>query len=189
MTVIDPLEPVITTERLELHHLGASEVLALYDDPDDRSAYDRCGFTNPCGVLVDEDEILLRRVTQLRRDPAVNRWLIRFIVDRQTKVAIGSTSFHGPPDDDGVLEIGLGLHDSFRHQGFGSEAVRAMWGWAIEQPEVTRLRYSVSRLNVASVRLIATMKFNLVGQQMDEVDGPEDVYELSVEEFRQISRG
>ena len=45
------------------------------------------------------------------------------------------------------------------------------------------LRYTVSPTNVASVKLIESFGFNLVGQQLDEIDGPEDIYELSAAAF------
>ena len=61
-----------------------------------------------------------------------------------------------------------------------------MWTWAVAQPEVRTLRYTVSKSNVASVRLVGRFNFNLVGSQIDDKDGPEDVYELSASEFRRL---
>ena len=58
-----------------------------------------------------------------------------------------------------------------------------MWSWAVERPEVSMLRFTVSPTNVASVKLIESFGFNLVGQQLDETDGPEDIYEMSAAAF------
>ena len=58
-----------------------------------------------------------------------------------------------------------------------------MWTWAAAQPGVRIFRYTVSPDNVASVGLVQKFGFHHVGQQIDLDDGPEDIYEMSVEEF------
>ena len=126
------------------------------------------------------------RAPQVQKEPATNKWFIRWIVLRSTSEVIGSTSFHGPPDEDGMIEIGLGLHEQFHRQGFGFEAVMGMWKWAATQPGVRIFRYTVSPANVASVALVLKCGFSCVGQQIDEIDGPEDIYEMSVEEFLSV---
>jgi RimJ/RimL family protein N-acetyltransferase len=179
-------EPMIDTPRLELHHLGVREMVTLFEDPEDTSIYAGRSYTNPYRVLMDDNKPLAWRVPQAKADPSANRWFVRLVVLRETGFVIGSTSFHAPPDARGMLEIGLGLHEDFRGQGFGTETVHGMWTWAVAQPEVRTLRYTVSKSNVASVRLVGRFNFNLVGSQIDDKDGPEDVYELSASEFRRL---
>ena len=60
-----------------------------------------------------------------------------------------------------------------------------MWGWVTEEPGVRVLRYTVSPSNIASVKIIKYFRFTYIGQQLDEIDGPEDIYEMSVAEFRE----
>jgi RimJ/RimL family protein N-acetyltransferase len=182
----ETLEPVIDTPRLQLHHLGAREMVALFEDPEDTSIYLGQSYTNPYRELMDDNKVLQWRVPQVRKNPSANKWFIRLIVLRETGFIIGSSSFHAPPDAQGMLEIGLGLHQEFRGQGFGAEALRAMWSWAVAQAEVKTLRYTVNKSNVASVRLVGRFNFNLVGRQIDDKDGPEDIYELSASEFRRL---
>jgi RimJ/RimL family protein N-acetyltransferase len=83
-----------------------------------------------------------------------------------------------------MVEIGLGVHDSFQRQGFGREALLGMWLWVVNQPGVKKLRYTVDPNNTASVALVQQFGFTNVGQQIDEEDGPEDIYEMSANEFR-----
>ena len=96
---------------------------------------------------------------------------------------MGSTSFHGPPDSDGMVEIGLGVHESFRRRGYAREALLGMWRWAATQDGARTFRYTVDPGNVPSVELVRSFGFAHVGQQIDEIDGPEDVYEMGVAEF------
>jgi RimJ/RimL family protein N-acetyltransferase len=102
---------------------------------------------------------------------------------KESKEIIGSTSFHGVPDENGMMEIGLGIEEAFRDQGYAREALLGMWRWVSDQPEVKTLRYTVSPDNLPSIAVINYFGFEYKGQQMDEVDGPENIYEMSTEEF------
>jgi RimJ/RimL family protein N-acetyltransferase len=82
-----------------------------------------------------------------------------------------------------MVEVGLGVHEKFQRRGFAREALLGMWMWASEQPGVKVFRYTVDPNNTASVGLIKGLTFTYVGQQIDEEDGPEDIYEMFVEDF------
>jgi ribosomal-protein-alanine N-acetyltransferase len=178
-------EPTIGTPRLELHHVGVEELLALARDPEAASICEGHEYSNPLRVLMDGHGPLPWRVPQVEADPRVNRWFVRFVVLRTTGTIVGHTSFHEPPDPGGTIEIGLTLHPSYRQQGLGTEVVRGMWSWSVAQPEVAMLRYTVSPTNHASVNLVERFGFARVGQQVDELDGPEDIYEMTADEFRE----
>jgi RimJ/RimL family protein N-acetyltransferase len=176
-------EPVIVCERLDLHHISASDVVTLYEDPENFSIYNKGDFTNPHRVLIDGHSPLRWRVPQVKANPEVNKWFVRWMVLRETSEIVGSLSFHGSPDENGMLEIGLGVHEKFWRQGFGYEALMGMWLWAASQSGVLKFRYTVDPNNQASVGLVRKFGFAHVGQQIDDEDGPEDIYEMSVKNF------
>ena len=103
------IEPVIQTERLELHHLSAEAIIELFEEKRDAVALAGRNFSNPHRVLVDNSGPLHWRVPQVKIDPSVNKWFVRWIVLKETAEVIGSTSFHGVPDAEGMMEIGLGI--------------------------------------------------------------------------------
>ena len=103
---------------------------------------------------------------------------------KQSREIIGSISFHGVPDENGMVEIGLGIEPEFQNKGFAKEALMAMWAWAIYQPGVKSFRYTVSPDNAPSIKVIEYFGFPFTGVQIDEEDGPESIYEISVENFR-----
>ena len=177
-------EPVIATARLDLHHISATDLVTLFETPDEPALFHDKPYTNPHRVLMDSSGPLRWRVPQVLANPIVNRWFVRWMVERSTGVIVGSLSFHAPPDDEGMVEIGLEVHGDFRRQGYGREALLGMWLWVVKQSGVKKLRYTVDPNNTASVALVQQFGFINVGQQIDEEDGPEDIYELSAENFQ-----
>ena len=180
----DVSEEIIFTPRLELHHISASDLVKLFESPEDSSIYVGEPYVNPHRVLMDESGPLRWRVPQVKSDPSVNKWFVRWMVEKSTREIVGSVSFHGPPDELGMMEIGLGVHPGFQRRGYATEALTAMWSWVIDQPSVELLRYTVDPNNDASISVIRKFGFERVGQQIDPEDGPEDIYEMSANEFR-----
>jgi RimJ/RimL family protein N-acetyltransferase len=83
-----------------------------------------------------------------------------------------------------VIEIGLDVESAFQRQGYGKEILQAMWGWVVTEPNVKMLRYVVRPTNVASIALITSFGFNLMGEQVVEDNEPANVYEMSADEYR-----
>lgn len=176
---------LIVTPRLDLRLIPIPELLMLHEDPDNPELLADRDFTNPHDELSHSHSGPLRwRVPQVKADPAVNIWFIRWIVLRETKEIVGSISFHSPPDDSGVIEIGFGISQARRNNGFGTEALLGMWSWVIAQPGVKMLRYTVSASNLPSMAIISKFDFPHVGQQVDAEDGLEEIFEMSVADFQ-----
>ncbi|CAN2182663.1 RimL Acetyltransferases, including N-acetylases of ribosomal proteins [Candidatus Nanopelagicaceae bacterium] len=177
-------ERPIKTERLELHHIPAEGIIALLQEKNDLPAIAGRDFSNPHKNLVLDSGPLPWRVPQVKADPSTNKWFVRFIVDAKPREVIGSTSFHGVPDSEGMMEIGIGIEEAFWGNGYATEALLGMWKWVCGEAGVRTLRYTVSPSNLASVAIIKKFEFTYMGQQIDEEDGPEDIYEMSVDEFK-----
>jgi RimJ/RimL family protein N-acetyltransferase len=175
---------LIQTDRLELHHIGAEDLIDLFEKRDDTNALLGKTFSNPLRVLIDFQGPLAWRVPQVKINPEVNKWFVRWAVLRSTQEVIGSSSFHGAPNEIGMMEIGLGVETAFQRQGFGREILQGMWGWVVTEPGVKTLRYTVSPTNTASIALINSFGFENIGEQMDKIDGPESIYEMSADQYR-----
>jgi RimJ/RimL family protein N-acetyltransferase len=176
---------VIATKRLDLNLIPIAELIMLHEDPDNPALLTDREFSNPYKELTHEHSGPLRwRVPQVKADPSTNVWFIRWIVLRETKQIVGSISFHAPPDEVGMIEVGFGICEPCRNNGFGKEALLGMWTWVIDQPGVHTLRYTVSASNGPSMSIINSLGFEHVGQQIDEEDGPEEIFEMSANEFR-----
>jgi RimJ/RimL family protein N-acetyltransferase len=177
---------LIATERLDLHTVLPREYAILaVDRADPRLWVDR-GFANPHGHLVDDPGPLPFRIPLVEADPQAAPFLLRLAVHRVRRVVIGSAGFHGRPDEDGMVEIGLGIAPAERGHGYAQEVLRGMWAWVLTRPEVRTLRYTVGPANAPSQAIIRKLGFEYRGQQIDEKDGPEDVYELAASDYRRL---
>jgi RimJ/RimL family protein N-acetyltransferase len=175
---------LIQTDRLDLHHISSEDLIDLFENRDDTNALSGKAFSNPLRVLIDFQGPLAWRVPQVKINPEVNKWFVRWAVLRSTQEVIGSSSFHGAPDENGMMEIGLGVETAFQRQGFGREILQGMCGWVVNEPGVKTLRYTVSPTNMASIALINSLGFENIGEQLDEIDGPESIYEMSADQYR-----
>jgi ribosomal-protein-alanine N-acetyltransferase len=175
---------LIQSDRLDLHHIEADDLIYIFEKRDDSEVLAGKDFRNPFRVLIDFQGSLASRIPQIQKDPSVNKWFVRWVVLRSTQEIIGATSFHGAPDENGVIEIGLEVESAFQRQGYGKEILQGMWGWVVTEPAIKILRYSVKENNVASIALINSFGFKLMGEQIDENNEVANVYEMSANDYR-----
>jgi RimJ/RimL family protein N-acetyltransferase len=138
------------------------------------------GAIVPAWMAHELENFLKYRLSQLRLDPAMRVWLGRAMVLTEAdggRRVIGSIGFHGPPDAEGRLEVGYGVDSRYRRRGYASESVKALFDWAHQEHGITRFVASISPDNEPSLRLTAAYGFHKVGEQMDEIDGLEYVFE------------
>ncbi len=137
------------------------------------------GFSLPSGWPDKHDERFLRlRLAQLQADPEAEPWLVRAIILRgPRRRMIGHIGFHGPPKE-GAAEMGYTIFERYRRRGFALEAAVSLMDWASSEHGVNRFIVSISPENEPSLALAAKMGFQRAGEQVDEVDGLEYVFEL-----------
>ena len=120
------------------------------------------------------------RLEQAARDPRAPGWTAGPAWALPDGPVVGHAGFHGPPDADGMVEIGYTVDPVFRRRGYGRAMVRALLDRARLQPEVSRVRASIAPDNVASLGTIRGFGFTQVGEQWDDEDGLEILYEVEV---------
>ena len=174
-------DDVIRSARLDLPLLTLEQLDRL-------AAGDGAGLNDLAATFSDEwvdgvRGLAARRAQQIRQHPADAHWLLRPILRRAAdatspSTALGYLNFHGAPDENGMVEIGYMLLAEARGQGYAIEAVRAAFGWATRVHGIHRFRASVSPDNARSLNLIGKLGFVQIGDQWDEEDGLELVFEL-----------
>jgi RimJ/RimL family protein N-acetyltransferase len=86
------------------------------------------------------------------------------IVRRSDGLAVGDAGFHGPPDEDGQVEIGYALVPVARGVGLAREATRLLVEWARAQPGVRSVIARVEPSNGPSRRLLERLGFARDGE-------------------------
>lgn len=141
------------------------------------------GFANPYRHLVDEPGPLVHRIPRVKVDPSFADIGLVLAIHKLAKIIIGSAGFHDQPDQNGMIEIGFGILPEYQNQGYGKELLHGMWQMILKNPKVKTLRYTVSPDNAPSIHIIKNLGFNLIGEQIDEEDGLELIYEMDSAEY------
>jgi len=173
-----PPSPARPSQHVELIQLPAAAIHAL-------AAGDlaRADLAAPIALtpsFVDPDDGVWRlRSRQLDDDPACAVWITRAIWDPDTRAAVGRAGFHGPPDDAGMVEIGYAVDPGHRRRGYARAALEALLERASREPSVRTVRVTISPDNAASRLLVQQYGFVEVGEQWDDEDGLEIIFEVA----------
>lgn len=142
------------------------------------------------------------RSEQVRERPGDASWVTRLLVDSSlvtgtrggagsgsgggsgpaapAGTAVGRAGFHGPPDARGMVEVGYEVVPWARRRGYARAALGALLAVAQQRADVQVLRATISPENTASRALVASFGLVEVGEQWDEEDGLETIFELPV---------
>jgi RimJ/RimL family protein N-acetyltransferase len=169
------------TPRVEILQLDADALRGLGDG--DQAAAERTSPV-PLSPYLAGDEC--QRVWEIRAeqvvdDPASAAWITGIVWDPERELAVGRAGFHGPPDADGMVEVGYSIDPRFRRQGYARAALRALIARAEAEPGVRTFRATISPDNIASRDLVLAHGLVEVGEQEDDEDGLEIIYELPVD--------
>jgi RimJ/RimL family protein N-acetyltransferase len=168
---------VILTERLELVPL-APAILELIERGDADGAARELDAEVP--QRWTETIPARRRLEQLAADPSEQPRLVRAAILGAPRHVIGSIGFHGPPDARGRVEIGYDIVPSQRRKGYAREAIAGLTACAYASGKARVCVASVSPRNAASLALVQSLGFRQVGEQIDEEDGLELVFERAL---------
>lgn len=125
------------------------------------------------------------RSEQITRTPIDASWVTRLIVDPKFTAPVGLAGFHGAPDCRGMVEVGYRVDPIYRRRGYARQSLEILLDVAERQPDVSVVRATISPENTVSKALIDGCGFIEVGEQWDDEDGLEIIYEVdtSAERF------
>ncbi|MFC8127050.1 GNAT family N-acetyltransferase [Streptomyces sp. NPDC057302] len=81
-------------------------------------------------------------------------WGMFALIRAEDEIAVGGMGFHGPPDEEGVAEVGYDLAVGARGRGYASEALAALSTLALTRPGVTSLLAIIEPDNTASQTVV-----------------------------------
>lgn len=130
-------EIVVRTDRLCIMPQNGAEVRALYDQEENEEM-----------KQVYDD--IIRMMAQL---PGQEEWGSEWKI-MLGQARIGGIGFKGLPDDDGVVEIGYGIVEEYRRNGYATEALKGMVSWAFEQSGVNQVVAQTEESNDISAKVL-----------------------------------
>jgi RimJ/RimL family protein N-acetyltransferase len=126
------------------------------------------------------------RFEQWQQNPEYGPWSIRAIALRGTGEMVGYINAHAAPQPGFMegkapngIEIGYLIFSPWRGRGIAYEAITAFNAWA-RAHGVDSVVLSISPENEASLALAAKLGASKIGSHIDERDGPEDIFLLSL---------
>ncbi len=78
-----------------------------------------------------------------------------------------------------MVEVGYAVDPALRRQGYARAALEVLLERAAREPQVRIVRVTMSPDNIASHGVISAYGFLRVGEQWDDEDGFEIVYEVA----------
>lgn len=176
MTVSQPVQ----TPRLALVPLPPLLVAALVTG-DLKTAGSLASFALDEETFAGDQHVLALRHAQLTADPSEEPWLLRAAVGRETGAVMGKVGFHAPPAPAGVVEIGYRVDPAYRGQGFATEMAVGLIRWGAAHG-ASAIVASVRPDNLPSLAIIGRLGFQRTGEQIDDIDGLEWIFTLSLTE-------
>lgn len=119
-----------------------------------------------------------RRSRQVAQEPADADWVTRLLVAPSGEV-VGRAGFHGAPQD-GTVEVGYEVAPEAQRRGHARAALRILLDVARREPDVHTVRATIRPDNVASRSLAEAHGLVITGEQWDEEDGLETIFEVAV---------
>jgi [ribosomal protein S5]-alanine N-acetyltransferase len=169
---------VAGSKRVRFVELPGAAMTALLDG-DLRQASAVAGVELPAYFVADQARRLWRRrLDQIAADPGSARWVARAAVAEPAEVVVGYAGFHGPPDEAGMVEVGYSVVPEFRRQGYARAMLAELLRRASDEPAVRIVRATISPGNAASLATIAGFGFAEAGEQWDDEDGLELIFEI-----------
>ncbi|GAE01303.1 acetyltransferase [Clostridium botulinum B str. Osaka05] len=145
---------LIQTERLELIPLTLNQLKLWIEDIYQLEKELDCSYKAESmeGFFL---EVVKGQYEITQKDPNNYLWYsFFFLVRKEDRVVVGSADFKDIPNENGEVEIGYGLGKEFEHNGYMTEAVKAMCGWALKQNGVTSVIAETDLEGLASQKIL-----------------------------------
>lgn len=172
--------PPIPTARMQLIAWNVAFIDALAAK-DSQAVAQATGarMPEPFRAPPETDDVLPYFRDMLAANPDWSIWPPRLLVERYTRIALGSAGIMGPPGDDGAVLLGYGVYREFEGQGYASEAARALVDWAWNRPEVQIVRATIHPWNEASRHVAANAGLRSIRRYFESDEGTLEIWEIA----------
>lgn len=90
----------------------------------------------------------------MKENPDHEEWGANWLIELKDGTEVGGVGFKGGPDKEGNVEVGYGIDEGYRRNGYASEAVYAVTEWALKQKGVLCVRAQTDINNEISKKVL-----------------------------------
>jgi predicted cupin superfamily sugar epimerase/GNAT superfamily N-acetyltransferase len=148
----------LKTERLELAAATVDLVHAELRSREALGAGLRAAIPDEWPPQFNDEATLRYILERLSRGREHRGWWSWYVIERSTRTAIGICGLKGPPDADGLVEVGYSILASHQRKGFASEACGALMQWAASRG-AKRIRGETLPELLPSIRVLEKLGF------------------------------
>lgn len=84
---------------------------------------------------------------------------IWIIIEKSKSSIIGGICFHGKPDENGEVEIGYGIDEEFRNQGYMTETIHSILNRLKSNKEIISIKAETNIENVSYTKVLEKNNF------------------------------
>ena len=159
----------IQSPRLLLARSTIGRLSALITGPHE---YERVFGHRVVEGYIEYPDVLPYSLNQALHFPDYQHWWLPYLIIHLADAAlVGVCGYKGPPDDDGVVEIGYGIAPVYQGKGLGKEIVAALKAHALVQPGVSMIRAHTLPQPGPSAAILGMGGFSFAGDYNDPDDG------------------
>ncbi len=152
---------ILQTERLEIIPLKPYQLKFWIEDIPALEKELNCSYkAEPMeGFFL---EIVNDQYEITQKDPDNYIWhSFFFLVRKNDRIVVGSADFKDIANENGEVEIGYGLGKEYEHNGYTTEAVKAMCEWVLKQNGVSSVIAETDLEGLASQRILERCGFKI----------------------------
>lgn len=96
----------------------------------------------------------LEMIECMKKYKGQEQWGADWEIELKDGTPVGGICFKGIPDEKGNVEIGYGIDEEYRRNGYATEAVAAISSWALEQKDVLCVQAQTDDNNEISKKVL-----------------------------------
>ncbi len=156
----------LRTERLDLFPLSPAQLKCYLEQPE--RLEQELGFPVSRAVVTERVRraIGMKLAKMAKTEPERYAWYTYWLVAvREPRFGAGLAGYKGFPDQNGEAEIGYGIDPGCQGQGYTTEAIRCLIGWAFEEPAcLAVVARDTKKSNVRSLRVLEKLGMQVYGE-------------------------
>jgi [ribosomal protein S5]-alanine N-acetyltransferase len=159
---------MIETQRLILKPLSYNELIKHVKIPEELA--NEMGLFPSKSLIENETKEailndLLPHLSNPGKDPLFyTMWIV---IEKNKKAIIGGICFHGEPDPIGEVEIGYGIDEDYRNNGYMTETIAGLIRWAKSNHRIKSIRAETDNDNKSSIKVLEKNGFVITRQGDD----------------------